>query len=434
MATVEFESEPFSEGSSRWVYRGVKELPGGERELLVLKRFKKGYYSQYSRYKYTNLDIVVNTARQLAGRFNVDPSIPLSIYFMEPFKQVNIEKLYCGIDWVAVERFLDGSYTKWLSNAGWVNHEAMGGNDMLPAFSHWTWVETKGELLVSDLQGVKYNQTDYCLTDPAIHSMSRKYGQTDLGKIGINQFFMTHKCNKVCQLLRLEGSCPSPRVQKYSQWLSEYRSTIYYNEIVWMYNGEKDDGYYDIDYNYDFAGVKNGPVSSRQLPQHMLKKAPGNPASKAPENPLPSNQLISEQEHLLSRFSRASENPSSRTLGSPSGRAAGMTRCSNAPGELPVGIQESVRLGVTLILVAGGAISGHIIATTLGTSGDIHAVDSALMTLGGGLGAAVGCKFGGFIGNELGGDFGVEFIGSLMGGTLGGLGGVFSAWILWCRI
>ena len=56
------------------------------------------------------------------------------------------------------------------------------------------------------------SEKEYTLTDPAIHSvesLSRGYGDLDLGTVGIEAFFRTHKCSKVCKGL------PKPEKMRY---------------------------------------------------------------------------------------------------------------------------------------------------------------------------------------------------------------------------
>lgn len=108
-------------------------------------------------------------------------------------------------EWVAAEDYLYGNYTKWLSNNGWVNDNA---GLSLPAFSHWTWVATGGQVLVCDLQGVCDNPKGYWLTDPAIHSPRQEYGITDLGNVGIHNFFATHVCTTFCKDLGIDNKRP----------------------------------------------------------------------------------------------------------------------------------------------------------------------------------------------------------------------------------
>lgn len=106
-------------------------------------------------------------------------------------------------------------------------------SDYLQAFSHFTYLHTCGKLLVCDLQGV-YN-TDmvpptFELSDPAIHYVSKKrdcvYGRTDKGRKGIQLFFNTHQCTKVCKILKLSKKNKEWR----RRWEEEARREKEYNK------------------------------------------------------------------------------------------------------------------------------------------------------------------------------------------------------------
>ena len=96
-------------------------------------------------------------------------------------------------------------------------------SDYLQAFSHFTYTLTNKKLLVCDLQGV-YDASSkppmFELTDPAIHYKSKSkgkqmvYGRTDKGARGIQLFFNTHKCSKICKLMQL-GKCQRDWKQKW---------------------------------------------------------------------------------------------------------------------------------------------------------------------------------------------------------------------------
>jgi hypothetical protein len=81
-------------------------------------------------------------------------------------------------------------------------------DDVPHAFSHYTFVYSKRDALVCDLQGVLTLDSPpvFELTDPAIHSsQGRMFGKTDHGRKGFAEFFKTHKCNPLCEALGLKN-------------------------------------------------------------------------------------------------------------------------------------------------------------------------------------------------------------------------------------
>ncbi len=98
-------------------------------------------------------------------------------------------------DYVVIEDFIPGRYERFVSNNGTLLFQGTLGS-----FSHFTYHESKGKLIVVDLQGVR-NDASYMLTDPAIHTagVGKIFGELDLGDTGIDAFFMTHECCGLCR-------------------------------------------------------------------------------------------------------------------------------------------------------------------------------------------------------------------------------------------
>lgn len=46
-------------------------------------------------------------------------------------------------------------------------------------------------------------------TDVTVHTSDRRFGTTDLGELGFQKFFQTHKCNAACEALELTRCQPS---------------------------------------------------------------------------------------------------------------------------------------------------------------------------------------------------------------------------------
>ena len=124
------------------------------------------------------------------------------------------------------EPFYQGTFTKWNSNFGSVtNKSVMGGireededddwddsyflrpkiDDVPQAFSHYTYHASNRTRLVCDIQGV-FQSSQFKLVDPVIHSNEgekAKFGRTDRGQQGMDDFFKSHTCNGLCKLLHL---------------------------------------------------------------------------------------------------------------------------------------------------------------------------------------------------------------------------------------
>lgn len=124
-------------------------------------------------------------------------------------------------DMILIEGKVGGVYEKFNSNTGW----SCGNANSPDALSHWTWVESGGDMLVCDLQGQRGHpgvpgshkmrgQTDkywYLFTDPAICSRNQRFGITDLGQKGIDTWFFHHKCSDFCKMLGIAGRVPQAR-------------------------------------------------------------------------------------------------------------------------------------------------------------------------------------------------------------------------------
>ncbi|KAK8069936.1 hypothetical protein PG994_006552, partial [Apiospora phragmitis] len=96
-----------------------------------------------------------------------------------------------------VEPFIPG-YRKHNNNNGYVMPSFDPWNEVMQAVSHFSYHISDGARLLCDVQGGPAKNV-YVLTDPAVHSDGNHYGETDLGKPGMQRFFATHRCNKFCR-------------------------------------------------------------------------------------------------------------------------------------------------------------------------------------------------------------------------------------------
>ena len=199
-----FDSKPFAQGRFRMAYKGTyTDPPKKAGQTCVVKELKDSYTWKPTDWNMT-LDIQ-REAQKLAEGFNQFSSTDHPIHFTDVVvhkvtKSVGRPKLN---EYVVVEDFIPGTYKKWVNNYGDISDESKS----MPAFAHWSWVHTKGEIMIADLQGVRGDH-EYVLTDPVLLSgtVHGKYGCTDTAIEGMAMFFLKHQCNEFC------NSLPKPSV------------------------------------------------------------------------------------------------------------------------------------------------------------------------------------------------------------------------------
>ena len=183
-------------------------------------------------------------AQAIAQLFN--RRLALSDEFHVEFVQAT---LYTVRDWAyggdgrvsfVAEPELEGRFTKWNNNAGGVANvcsalaqlsvsqgiieegdeelssdeeyepaETFNHLDVPAALSHFSYSVSQGRKLLCDIQGVHNAADGFTLTDPVLHTLSkRRNGSTDKGEDGMNRFFATHECNGLCRRLGLNPEPP----------------------------------------------------------------------------------------------------------------------------------------------------------------------------------------------------------------------------------
>ena len=201
--SVDFEEHCFAQGRFRYAYKGTWIEPQDKKGQKCVVKEKKDAYA----WKLTDWDTslkIREKAQELADNFNfsLEPPPPCPVSFAALYVHQVVEqdsssgpKLH---EHVLVEDFIPGNYKKWCSNYGFISEEAKTTAIMMPAFMHWSWVHTGGEMMVADLQGVRRDD-GYTLTDPVILSTTADtYGATDMGVEGMAMFFIHHECNEIC--------------------------------------------------------------------------------------------------------------------------------------------------------------------------------------------------------------------------------------------
>lgn len=184
--------EPFARGNNRLAYYMKEE---GKDSLLVCKKHIKNN-DQYSSKNAYMADMTTQTvAINLAESFN-EKNAGLKLYFL-PVRVMEVFESQSSL-FYAVENYIEGEYQKFTNNNGLLGSSKLA--ETISAFSHFTYHDTKGRLMVTDLQGV-----NTVLTDPVIHSTdSLAFSVGNKKEEGIKTFFKTHKCNVICANLELE--------------------------------------------------------------------------------------------------------------------------------------------------------------------------------------------------------------------------------------
>uniref|UniRef100_A0A8C6QL25 non-specific serine/threonine protein kinase n=1 Tax=Nannospalax galili TaxID=1026970 RepID=A0A8C6QL25_NANGA len=160
-------------------------------------------------------------AQKLIYTFNqVKPqTIPYTPRFLEVFL------IYChsANQWLTIEKYMTGEFRKYNNNNGDEIAPSNTLEELMLAFSHWTYEYTRGELLVLDLQGVGENLTDPSVIKPEDkQSRGMVFGPANLGEDAIRSFIAKHRCNSCCRKLRL----PDLKRNDYSLGSENYKSGL----------------------------------------------------------------------------------------------------------------------------------------------------------------------------------------------------------------
>ena len=191
-----FEEHPFAHGVSRWAYRGklldTDEQPATHPPMfcdsdVVVKVFKQDFAVSIGSWIDDYLNSFISS--KCAARWNTFRPTNKPIEFMArpnpSFRPLTLKipllaemdkrvgKKVLGIkftpdevkqcikknEWVALEPFIHGQYQKFTSNSGWVGDD-IGAT--VPAFMHFSWIDSHGSYVVSDIQGTTYLAISMC--------------------------------------------------------------------------------------------------------------------------------------------------------------------------------------------------------------------------------------------------------------------------------
>ena len=109
-------------------------------------------------------------------------------------------------EYVTIEEFIDGDFTKYLSNTGLVcGNRSTDECKKAECLAHYSYEKSSEKLMLLDIQGSMYT-----LFDPEIASATLLidseyfFGVGNLTSEAITAFIENHVCNKFCALLKLK--------------------------------------------------------------------------------------------------------------------------------------------------------------------------------------------------------------------------------------
>lgn len=183
-------AQPFASGGMRWAFPAVSDA--GVRMVVKVHKAEehKGREAAFA-------DVETQAyAKLFAKDFSqLLPSMPLQFLDSWLLELPNWDVARHA----TVEPFIPGPYEKYTNNSGYTSP----GAQLAEAFSHFTWQHSGGCMQVTDLQGFGMQ----ILTDPQIHSTCKDFfSRGNLGKRGMDDFFLGHCCNELCHRLGLQQS------------------------------------------------------------------------------------------------------------------------------------------------------------------------------------------------------------------------------------
>ncbi|XP_061166509.1 alpha-protein kinase vwkA-like [Saccostrea echinata] len=206
-----FEPYPYRVGARKLSYMGILNGEGPRRgKRCLVKAFRQGCATRADWHHEKERAMM---AKSLALEFNREMSEigeRVNLVFHTPML-VEIDEvssymciaMFLGkprkkmreLEYVSVEPYLSGKFQNFNSSK-----TKMFDSMVMNAYSHYTWCCTQGECVVTGMKGVKQFE-NYYLTVPVVHSRDQKYGRTDMGQMGIDNFFANHQCNDFCRNL-----------------------------------------------------------------------------------------------------------------------------------------------------------------------------------------------------------------------------------------
>ncbi|XP_031704839.1 transient receptor potential cation channel subfamily M member 6 isoform X3 [Anarrhichthys ocellatus] len=202
--------------------RGCRVLcTWAERDVLrpglvyVVKAFRPEVVRAWQRYFHgsTALQLCLREIQQQRAAQKMmqvfDEVKPDDMHHSPRFLDVALVLWHSNGQWLTIERCMVGDFKKYNNNTGEEITPCCSLEEMLLAFSHWTYEYSCRELLVLDIQGVGEELTDPTVIMADDQSGSRGemlFGPDNLGEAAISGFLQKHSCGACCRRLGLADS------------------------------------------------------------------------------------------------------------------------------------------------------------------------------------------------------------------------------------
>jgi len=195
---IKIEPETFNEGAMRECFRAKKlgnfsmNPKWHTASSVVLKRYKESVDTP-TLFEDVKLQMEAKMYSQLYNKRKPPKQIDIMQICIIKVQDYNDNEEYTHFQ---MEHFIEGDYTKFNSNSGFVSDDLRRTPQ---AFSHFSFEHSGREKMIIDIQGV-----NDLWTDPQIHSANGlDYGDGNLGIRGMALFLLSHRCNDICAYLNL---------------------------------------------------------------------------------------------------------------------------------------------------------------------------------------------------------------------------------------
>uniref|UniRef100_A0A7N8XEZ3 non-specific serine/threonine protein kinase n=1 Tax=Mastacembelus armatus TaxID=205130 RepID=A0A7N8XEZ3_9TELE len=180
--------------------------------VYVVKAFRPEVVCAWQKYFHgsTALQLCLREIQQQRAAQNMmqvfNQVKPDDMYHSPRFLDVWLVLWHSNGQWLTIERNMSGDFRKYNNNTGEEITPCCSLEEMLLAFSHWTYEYSCRELLVLDIQGVGEELTDptVIMADDGSRGVML-FGPDNLGDAAISSFLQKHSCNDCCLRLGLKG-------------------------------------------------------------------------------------------------------------------------------------------------------------------------------------------------------------------------------------